>query len=545
MTFDIQGAKSAGYSDAEIADYLGQQKKFDVSGARKAGYSDGEIVSHFVAPASDQPAYDPTADMPTSQRFLAGTGKAFMDTYRGLQQLAAQAGIGDLSSIQKEIDASRKRDAPLMDTTAGTVGNLVGNVAQGVGLPGGTTIKGAALVGSILAGAQPTSEGESRLMNAGVGAVLGAGGQAVAKGIGAVVRGPQNALTPAEQALAAKAPGFGIDLTPGQQTGNKFLRTVESQLERSPSTSSAATKANQAQGEQFTRALTKTFGEDSPILDEATMKAAKTRLGQNYDNIFQGERIKLDGEDLIAKLAKANEDAYKYLTPADAKIVQNRTIDLIGKVGDDGAVDGLAYQKWRSSANAANGDVNFYLKQVKGAVDEAASNSLSPEKMQLFSKTQQQYKNMKTAKPLAEKSVNGMASPALLLERVRASYPNMAFGEGGDIADLARVGKAFVRDPVPDSGTSQRMLVQGLMSGGMGGGAYAATGDPQTALKAAGGAYAAQFLGPKMVQGLMQNPAFKKYLTGGLLSGAIDPRLVEGLLRGSTALPVAGLLAAR
>tara|TARA_R110000868_G_scaffold54575_1_gene170485 strand:+ start:2187 stop:3605 length:1419 start_codon:yes stop_codon:yes gene_type:complete len=47
--FDIEGAKKAGYSDAEIADHLAQQSKFDVVGARKAGYSDAEIIQH-VAP---------------------------------------------------------------------------------------------------------------------------------------------------------------------------------------------------------------------------------------------------------------------------------------------------------------------------------------------------------------------------------------------------------------------------------------------------------------------------------------------------------------
>ena len=47
MPFDIAGAKKAGYSDAEIANYLAQQKKFDANGARKAGYSDAEILGYL------------------------------------------------------------------------------------------------------------------------------------------------------------------------------------------------------------------------------------------------------------------------------------------------------------------------------------------------------------------------------------------------------------------------------------------------------------------------------------------------------------------
>ena len=46
--FDIKGAKEAGYSDAEITEYLKQQPGFDVAGAKSAGYSDAEIIKHVA-----------------------------------------------------------------------------------------------------------------------------------------------------------------------------------------------------------------------------------------------------------------------------------------------------------------------------------------------------------------------------------------------------------------------------------------------------------------------------------------------------------------
>jgi hypothetical protein len=53
MAFDIAGARAAGYSDDEIADYLSADKsiKFDVAGAREAGYSPGEILE-FIGTGS-------------------------------------------------------------------------------------------------------------------------------------------------------------------------------------------------------------------------------------------------------------------------------------------------------------------------------------------------------------------------------------------------------------------------------------------------------------------------------------------------------------
>lgn len=52
-SFDVDGAKRAGYSDAEIADYLAKDNAFDVAGARKAGYSDAEIIVHLRKPVKD------------------------------------------------------------------------------------------------------------------------------------------------------------------------------------------------------------------------------------------------------------------------------------------------------------------------------------------------------------------------------------------------------------------------------------------------------------------------------------------------------------
>src|SRR5262245_36535071 len=49
MGFDVEGARQAGYSDQEIADYLATQSRFDTAGARSAGYSDPEIISHLTS----------------------------------------------------------------------------------------------------------------------------------------------------------------------------------------------------------------------------------------------------------------------------------------------------------------------------------------------------------------------------------------------------------------------------------------------------------------------------------------------------------------
>lgn len=66
--FDIAGAKSAGYSDQEIADHLASMNKFDAADARKSGYSDAEIISHFAGGADAAPN-QPSAPVP-EQSFM-------------------------------------------------------------------------------------------------------------------------------------------------------------------------------------------------------------------------------------------------------------------------------------------------------------------------------------------------------------------------------------------------------------------------------------------------------------------------------------------
>src|SRR3990167_954685 len=47
MDCDLAGARKAGYSDTELADYLGGSLNFDVPAARQAGYKDEEILQHL------------------------------------------------------------------------------------------------------------------------------------------------------------------------------------------------------------------------------------------------------------------------------------------------------------------------------------------------------------------------------------------------------------------------------------------------------------------------------------------------------------------
>src|SRR4029077_11152734 len=165
--------------------------------------------------------YDPTSGMSTTQKVLAGAGKAFYDVGRGVGQL-----VGTYS--QADEDEQRKQDKALMATHAGQAGELLGNVAMMLAVPGG-------FAGSVAAGAAsgaltPTGTGESRASNIGAGVAMAGAGQLAGKLMGKVVGGVLQPFRSEASTLEQKASqtllDSGVPLNAAQQGGGKIAQTM-------------------------------------------------------------------------------------------------------------------------------------------------------------------------------------------------------------------------------------------------------------------------------------------------------------------------------
>jgi hypothetical protein len=60
MAYDVEGARKAGLSDAEINNYLASKYKYNLAGAREAGVPDAEILTHLLAKDKPKAAPAPT-----------------------------------------------------------------------------------------------------------------------------------------------------------------------------------------------------------------------------------------------------------------------------------------------------------------------------------------------------------------------------------------------------------------------------------------------------------------------------------------------------
>lgn len=120
MAFDIEGAKQAGYSDAEINSYLAKESNFDLRGARRAGYRDDEILKHLSsitppkqkeAPPAQPPKTEPTPEDQSVFRQIADVPlKVGAGAVTGVRMIAdafgANSGVSkSLRGVEDEIAA--------------------------------------------------------------------------------------------------------------------------------------------------------------------------------------------------------------------------------------------------------------------------------------------------------------------------------------------------------------------------------------------------------------------------------------------------------
>ena len=145
---------------------------------------------------------------------------------------------------------------------------------------------------------------------------------------------------------------------------------------------------------------------------------------------------------------------------------------------------------------------------------------------------------MKTVEDLVEKSPTGNISPAALLQPVRNSYGTMAYGGGGDLADLARIGQRFMKEP-PSSGTAERLMTMNMLGqagSGLAGGAAAMMGGSPWQIMGAAATPVASLLAARGVRSFLGSDAATNRLLAASLGRRPAPSVGNKLMN-AAALP--------
>jgi hypothetical protein len=164
--YDVVGARKAGLSFTDIADYLSQGTEYDVTGARKAGVSDKDIVEYLNR-----------TEMSAMEAFKTTAAQEVGSEVRGIKQIFGQ-------EPTDTAEESFARQAEAQYPLAGLAGRVVGGLVNPSTLiPGAAIAKGAkafigsgAAIGGISGALQPqyTEDDLSRGTSAALGVVGGA-----------------------------------------------------------------------------------------------------------------------------------------------------------------------------------------------------------------------------------------------------------------------------------------------------------------------------------------------------------------------------------
>ena len=443
----------------------------------------------------------------------------------------------------EEVRKLREENKLITETPAGLAGNITGELAQAIALPGGTIAK-TATTGALLGASQPTLEDESRLFNTGAGAAFGATGQAAVNALGRVAEPVKKALGAMGEKGVQILKDAGVPLDAAQATGSKILERGKAFLSDNPITAGAQNAFAAQQKQAYNKAISRTFGEEAEHITPEVIQAAKTRLGANYDAIASRNNIHLD-DVLENNLANIGKEAENILNPENFNIVNKQITNILKKADENGgALSGAQYQEVKTVldklSRSDNATVGNYARELKDSLLDGLTRSAkaagNKEDVALLKETNKQYGNMKKVENVADFST-GEISPAKLYNHLKTKSNRYSFyTDDPQLANLASAGKNILTEKLPNSGTAARLLNASVLPAALGIGEYVREGN----LYGAGGAALAGVAAPKLFQSLLNNPKAAKYLSEGLGNTAIKNLLQAPSKLGAGKFPLAG-----
>ena len=415
------------------------------------------------------------------QNLLAGAGGGLYGLYLGGKQMLGQA-------KPEEIEEHKRAMAGLRSTTAGTIGDIAGQVAASVpamAIPGANTYIGSGLIGAGLGALQPTRENESVIENAMLGAAGGAAGKYLGDTVGKVLGGSRAGYGSVGDATDAGTAGIndpvkdilkrsqkmGFKVTPGQASGSKSLQQFEAKLESQPMTSSTFNAIKDNNQKVLNRAAAKAIGESSDSVDSAVLSNAKDRISGVYKIVADDKARVIPADDFIAKMAKL-EDEFEGMLPG--ALADNPLVKRLVNFAADGKATGEQLQNIASklgkvaqnqmTTQSGDRQLGMALYRVKDMADDYLEAGLKGQTKKAFSDARAQYRNLMlltqrggVVNP-ATGDVSGNALASVLQQKDKAGY--LYGGNKSDMYDAARFAQAF-KPLVGNSGTATRSMVMG------------------------------------------------------------------------------------
>ena len=425
MAFDIEGAKQAGYNDAEIADHLAKQSNFDLAGAKKAGYNDAEILQHLTGP----PRAVPDA--------VSEDGPRPLTIRRGEPRAAAPAGMPQ-AELGGEPDTSFTQNAGVLArtlapyATAAGAGALMGAPLGGIGaIPGAIAGVGALGLGNLATGAYNLAApmfGGSQIANP---------SEAIRNAFAAGGVGRKPATS--EQALMAASMEGGLDAlslagagrTLGGKIGNFFA--AKPAVQAAGGVGAAATPV----------AMQEYYGVENPYALAAGSLIGGIASAKTGASVAESTMRLRDLAKRYAAKSNISSEALKQRAQAGFDAT-----DASGVVYDSAALNGFGAKTRQDLAREQYKPTSpryTEVNQALASVDEAAANAQSLGNLHSLRQDLGHYRNNAYAagNPDSARMINQIIDN---LDDFIAAPKNATFAAGADVVEAAKTLKSSITD---------------------------------------------------------------------------------------------------
>lgn len=560
MAFDVEGAKAAGYSDAEIAQHLASMQPPTTarSVARNvaAGAVEGATSLANIATDPFGMVIGPTIARVGGTLYDAG---AHVFGYPAMtpEQRADLYGQNPTPPEQQPIGTRviNAADAAIPGTTAASVPantpaeqiarKVTGAVVAGAaGGPGAAIVSGGgAVTGDIAGRSVPDWLAPGAEL---VGDVAGS------KVTSHVVSPVRTVTTPERQRLVEQLDAEGVPLTAGERTGSKPLIKTEQVLGQAPGSAGGVAEDVATQQRAINRAVASRAGLNSDTLTTDVVNAHQDATGREIGQLAAANNMQLDPP-FVLQLGQVRQNLRNMKTEVaqeiGARLDQLTRMISIDPATGNPVLAGPQYQTLLSDLREAiqgadaGGTAQMGMIRFRDMLRQQMEASMNPADAARWRELNRHYANGEVIRDAMGAAGAGTAEGNISLLQLRGalnrSLGKDAYGRGyGDLNDLARAGQSVLRKP-PDSGTPQGTLINKLMTGlsvlGAGGGA--AAGGMEGAMVGA----AAPVIGPWAVGAATRGRVpFTNYSPGqaylsNQLARNVDPTVTAAIIQAANA----------
>lgn len=359
------------------------------------------------------------------------------------------------------------RLAPFAQTAFGTAGATTGNPFGNAAarLLGGSVAGGASAALTL----DPDRPAGPQLMQ---GAGIGAGFNAlVAPAMGAAANSARSffshQVTPERAALATRAEQLGVPIYAPQLSTSPAVQRLNAFNRYIPFSGMLARDADQLSA--FTRAVGRSFGEDTDAITLQTIAAARRRIGDVMGDVARNTELRPDPQ-VLQELMTIRQAAIDGLEETKAAPIVRYVNDLLGKMSstNTGRISGDQYQTWTRNLSplhlmeeSNDSAVRLFGDRIRNSLDDLLERSSPAGELARLRDARAQWKAMMTVRPLVMQSPDGVLNPPALMRLVANSYGTFlnGTGTGNALGDLAQIGKTFFSRPFgSDTAPNSRLL---------------------------------------------------------------------------------------